>query len=130
MTIPTQKKGLRSGIQAVKVQTREQVVAEVAREEENLRGFLNYLDTDGDMDEAREMMEAMAQLFQSIKEDCPPLHRLAWPRPEVTFDLSPEGFGSCYKAARAKGLPPKEALTEAINALGHSMHPPQEEPIP
>lgn len=128
MTIPPKKKGLLSGVQAVKVQTREQVVAEVTKEEENLRGLLTFLD-DGDMDDSREMMEAMSQLFQSIKEDCPPLHRLAWPRPEVTFDLSPEGFGNCYKAARAKGLPPKEALTEAINALGHSMHPPQEEPI-
>lgn len=128
MTI--RKKGLLSGVQAVKVQTREQVVAEVTKEEENLRGFLNYLDRDGDMDEAREMMEATSQLFQTIKENCPPLHRVACPRPEVTFDLSPEGFGNCYKAARAKGLPPKEALNEAMNALGQSMHPSQEEPAP
>jgi hypothetical protein len=33
------------------------------------------------------------------------------------------------KDARAKGLPPKEALLEAAKAIQNSMTPPQEEPI-
>lgn len=116
-------------VQAVKVQSREQVGKHLAQVKVNIQSLIDSLGTDGSMDEDREMLEALSQVSQEAMEQCPPLSRMASPKPAFTVGLTDEGFWACYEDARAKGLPPKEAVLEVAKALQNSMTPPPQELI-